>query len=214
MENQNPFRLIHPGAGQLFRSLMVGTAVWGIYIIFLVPNVLGDVLEAKTTVSGELSKERGDGRALPIDQTNWTKPQSSFKWIAMATGYETPWDSMGRSGWMTDDAYVNPVDPGTSEFPKETEAIYIVFAVSPLDAPSQYRAAWYFLPDGKTRANEPDGTDALFLEMNEKAGYLEIYQPEGGWKIGKYLVRLFFESPGQELYDPNVVGTMEFTITE
>jgi len=89
-----------------------------------------------------------------------------------------------------------------------------VFAISPLDAPSQYRAAWYYLADGQTRSDEPDGTDALMLEMNEKSGYLEIFQPEGGWKVGKYLVRLFFESPGQALYNPNVVGTMEFTITE
>lgn len=160
------------------------------------------------------TSERGDGEAFAIDQSNWKWPQSSYKWIAMARGVETPWESYGRSGWLTDDAYVMPVDPGVSEFSKDTEIFYIVFAISPLDAPSQYRAAWYYLADGQTRSDEPDGTDALMLEMNEKSGYLEIFQPEGGWKVGKYLVRLFFESPGQALYNPNVVGTMEFTITE
>lgn len=155
-----------------------------------------------------------EGQALPLDQTNWTKPQSAFLWIAMARDYKTSWDSFGRQGWMTDDAYFLPVDPGVSEFTPDTEVFYIVFAAAALDAPSQYRAAWYYMPDGKTREAEMAGTDALTLDMNEKSGYLEIYRPPGGWKKGKYLIRLFFESPGQELYDPNVVGTMEFTITD
>jgi len=171
-------------------------------------------LAVKPATTGEPVKVQGDGKALPIDQKNWKFPQSAFHWVAMARDYTTPWDSVGRPGWMTDDAYVVPVDPGVSEFTPDTKIFYIVFAAIALDAPSQYRAAWYYMPDGKTRENELTGTDALELEMNEKSGYLEVFQPEGGWKKGKYLLRLFFESPGQELYDGNVVGTMEFTITD
>ena len=151
---------------------------------------------------------------MALDQENWQRPQSAFKWIAMARDIKVPWDTFGRQGWMTDDAYVEPVDPGVSEFSADTEIFYLVFAVSALDAPSQYRAAWFHMPDGKIPSDELTGTDALFMEMNEKAGYLEIYRPEGGWKKGKYLVKLYFESPGQELYDPNVIGTMAFTITD
>ncbi|RMH08835.1 MAG: hypothetical protein D6704_02350 [Nitrospirae bacterium] len=151
---------------------------------------------------------------LALDQKNWKRPQAGFKWIAMARDIATPWDTFGRQGWMTDDAYVEPVDPGVSEFPSDTEAFYIVFSIPPLDAPSQYRAAWYYMPDGKTPEPKPVGTDALFLEMNEKSGYLEVFKPEGGWKKGKYLLKLFYESPGQDLYEGNVIGTMEFTITE
>ena len=151
---------------------------------------------------------------MALDQENWQRPQSAFKWIAMARDIKVPWDTFGRQGWMTDDAYVEPVDPGVSEFSADTDIFYLVFAVSALDAPSQYRAAWFHMPDGKTPSEELTGTDALFMEMNEKAGYLEIFQPEGGWKKGKYLVKLYFESPGQELYDPNVIGTMAFTITD
>lgn len=153
-------------------------------------------------------------RALALDQTNWRIPQSSFKWIAMASGINTSWDSFGRQGWMTDDAYVEPVNPGVSEFLPDTEKFYLVFAVSPLDAPSQYRAAWYYMPDGKSYDDELVGTDALMLEMNEKAGYLEVFRPKEGWKKGKYFIKLFFESPGQELYEAQVVGTMTFTITD
>lgn len=156
----------------------------------------------------------GQTKLLALDQTNWQTPQSAFKWIAMARDITTPWDSFGRQGWMTDDAYVQPVDPGVSEFSADTEIFYLVFEVSALDAPSQYRAAWYHVPDGETPAVQLTGTDALFMEMNEKSGYLEIFKPEGGWKTGKYLLKLYFESPGQELYEPNAIGTMTFTITE
>ena len=131
----------------------------------------------------------------------------------MAKDIRVPWDSHGRQGWLTDDAYVEPVDPGTSEFSPDTEIFYIVFEVGALDAPSQFRAAWYYMPDEKTHEPEHSGTDALFLEMNEKAGYLEVYRPDNGWQKGQYLLKIFFESPGQELYEGNVVGTMIFTIT-
>ena len=215
MRNRGRISTIKRGRQQHWACtiLFVG-AVGLLSTTIMVTFASGGMLDAKPANTIDLSKESGDGEGLVIDQKNWTSPQSSFKWVAIARGYEVPWDSVGRTGWLTDDAYVSPVDPGVSEFSSDTEAIYIVFAISALDAPSQFRAAWYHLPDGKTRSNKPDGTDALFLEMNEKSGYLEIYQPEGGWEKGKYLVRLFFESPGQELYDPNVVGIMAFTIID
>ena len=169
------------------------------------PNAAVKESEGSVTTQTEL---------MALDQKNWKRPQSAFKWIAMARDIKVPWDTFGRQGWMTDDAYVEPVDPGVSEFSPDTEIFYLVFAVSALDAPSQYRAAWFHVPDGHTPSKELTGTDALTMEMNEKAGYLEIYRPEEGWKKGKYLVKLYFESPGQDLYDPNVIGTMQFTITE
>ena len=166
--------------------------------------------EAQKEISGN---SHSDGRILALDQKNWKRPQSSFNWVAMARDIKVPWDSHGRQGWLTDDAYVEPVDPGASEFSPDTEIFYIVFEVGALDAPSQFRAAWYYMPDGKTHELNHSGTDALFLEMNEKAGYLEVYRPDNGWQNGQYLLKIFFESPGQELYEGNVVGTMLFTIT-
>lgn len=186
-------------------------------VVFLVGQAQGQTTsgftpqEAKKEMSGT---SVSGNRVMALDQKNWKRPQSSFNWVAMARGIKTPWDSHGRQGWMTDDAYVEPVDPGVSQFTPDTETFYIVFQVGALDAPAQFRAAWYFMPDGKTPAKEHSGTDALYLDMNEKAGYLEVFRPEGGWKHGQYLLRIFFESPGQELYDGNVVGTMVFTITD
>ncbi len=168
----------------------------------------------KSAVKESEGNVRTSTDLMALDQEDWQRPQSAFKWITMARDIKTPWDSFGRPGWMTDDAYVEPVDPGVSKFSPETEIFYLVFEVSALDAPSQYRAAWYHMPDGQTPSKELTGTDALFLEMNEKAGYLEIFRPQDGWQKGKYLVKLYFESPGQELYEPNVIGTMEFTITD
>ena len=43
---------------------------------------------------------------MALDQEHWQRPQSAFKWIAMARGINIPWDTFGRQGWMTDDAYV------------------------------------------------------------------------------------------------------------
>lgn len=196
------------------RKIIYALSLMAMSFFVALPGQAEKGIGIKPITAEETDKVQGDGKALPLDQKNWKFPQASFQWVAMARDYTTPWDSVGRAGWMTDDAYVIPVDPGVSEFTPDTKIFYIVFAATALDAPSQYRAAWYYMPDGKTREMEPTGTDALELEMNEKSGYLEIFQPEGGWKKGKYLLRLFFESPGQELYDPNVVGTMEFTITD
>ncbi len=192
------------GLAVLLLALVMPALVWGEEKGFTATAATKES-EGSVTATAEL---------MALDQENWQRPQSAFKWIAMARDIKVPWDTFGRQGWMTDDAYVEPVDPGASEFSANTDIFYLVFAVSALDAPSQYRAAWFHMPDGKTPSEELTGTDALFMEMNEKAGYLEIYRPEDGWKKGRYLVKLYFESPGQELYDPNVIGTMSFTITE
>ena len=150
---------------------------------------------------------------MAFDQTNWKRPQGVFSWITMARGYETPWDSLGRPGWMTSgDAYVEPVDPGISEFTPETEKFYIVFEGQPLDAPGQFAAAWFEMEDGQASSMTPVGRDVIELEMNQRYGYFIISKPSGGWKKGKYQVKIYYGSPGQELHAVNVIGTMEFTI--
>ncbi|MDR4493326.1 MAG: hypothetical protein AB7P17_10380 [Nitrospirales bacterium] len=152
-------------------------------------------------------------KEMAFDQVNWNRPQGVFSWITMARGYETPWDSIGRPGWMTiQDAYVKPVDPGISEFPADTESIYIVFEGQPLDAPGQFAAAWHEMENGKVTSNTPVGKDIIELEMNQRFGYFLISKPAEGWKKGKYLVKIYYGSPGQNLHPTNVIGTMEFTI--
>jgi hypothetical protein len=133
----------------------------------------------------------------------------------MARGIsDTPWDSSeGRPGWRTmEDAYVKPVDPGISEFPADTEIFYIVFEGQPLDAPAQFAAAWFEMKNGEVESNTPVGKDVIELEMNQRFGYFEIFPPQEGWKLGNYLVKIFYGSPGQALHAVNVIGTMQFTI--
>ena len=150
---------------------------------------------------------------MAFDQVNWKRPQGVFTWITMATGYDTPWDSLGRPGWMTTgDAYVEPVNPGVSEFPLDTQMFYIVFEAQPLDAPGQFAAAWFQMNDGQVTSNTPIGKDVIELEMNQRSGYFQITKPAEGWKPGKYQVKIFYGSPGQALHAVNVIGTMEFTI--
>jgi hypothetical protein len=152
---------------------------------------------------------------MAFDQVNWKRPQGVFTWITMARGYETPWDSLGRPGWMTSgDAYVEPVDPGVSEFSQDTQVFYIVFEAQPLDAPGQFAAAWYAIHDGQGPSDTPIAKDVIELDMNQRSGYFEISQPAEGWKSGKYHVEIFYGSPGQDLHSVNVIGTMEFTIKE
>ena len=170
----------------------------------------GDPFGTSPLHTNEVEQEK----SLAFDQVNWNRPQGVFTWITMARGYQIPWDSHGRAGWMTDDAYVEPVDPGISTFPSNTPEIYIVFEGQPLDAPGQFAASWYPMAEGKAPSTEPMGKDILELEMNQRFGYFIISPPNEKWAVGTYLVKVYYGSPGQQLHETNVVGTMEFTITD
>ncbi|MDR4484078.1 MAG: hypothetical protein R3B95_12825 [Nitrospirales bacterium] len=91
----------------------------------------------------------------------------------------------------TGDAYVEPVNPGISEFPVDTQMFYIVFEAQPLDAPGQFAAAWFQMKDGQVTSNTPVGKDVIELEMNQRSGYFQISKPADGWNPGKYQVKIF-----------------------
>jgi hypothetical protein len=163
--------------------------------------------------SASAPQPKESAREMAFDQVNWKRPQGVFSWITIARGYETPWDTIGRPGWMTiEDAYVKPVDPGVSEFSADTEEFYIVFEGQPLDAPGQFAAAWYEMQNGQPLTTEPLGKDVIELEMNQRFGYFQIFRPADGWKPGKYQIKIYYGSPGQDLHATNIIGTLEFTI--
>ena len=152
---------------------------------------------------------------MAFDQVDWNRVQGIFSWITMARGFsDTAWDSSeGRPGWRTmEDAYVKPIDPGVSEFSADTDIFYIVFEGQPLDAPAQFAAAWFKMKDGNVESRTPIAKDVIELDMNQRFGYFEIFPPAEGWKMGDYLVKIYYGSPGQDLHAVNVVGTMQFTI--
>ena len=195
----------------LKRSLLLKW-LWSVLLVTLLysPTWAGDPFGNST-----LMPDNNSPKDMAYDQVDWNRVQGVFSWITMARGFsDTPWDSSsGRPGWMTmEDAYVKPIDPGVSEFPVDTEIFYIVFEGQPLDAPAQFAAAWFEMKDGKVESNTPVDKDVIELDMNQRFGYFEIYQPEQGWKPGNYQVKIFYGSPGQALHAINVIGTMQFTI--
>ena len=207
----NTFNGNHRSYGRCHVSVFQTIIVFGLLVIPLPDRTFaGDPFGTKQSPE-ILIEEPTD---IAFDQVNWKRPQGVFTWIAMARGYDTPWASHGRPGWMTDDAYVEPVDPGVSTFPPDTPEIFIVFEGQPLDAPGQFAAAWHPLSDGKKVGDEPLGKDVVELEMNQRYAYFIISPPEQTWNPGKYLVDIYYGSPGQELHAINIIGTMTFTITE
>ncbi len=198
MRNRHTFRLFQ------WKSLLL------LLCLLSSPSWAGDPFGNST-----LSLNNYGPKDIAYDQVNWNRVQGVFSWITMARGYtDTPWDSFaGRPGWMTiEDAYVKPIDPGVSEFSADTEIFYIVFEGQPLDAPAQFAAAWFEMKDGRVTSNTLVDKDVIELDMNQRYGYFEIYQPEEGWKLGEYQVKIFYGSPGQALHAINVIGTMTFTI--
>jgi hypothetical protein len=150
-----------------------------------------------------------------LDSQQRGVPQAMFVWIKMAKGYEVEWDSFGRKGWYTQDPRLKPIEPGTTAFPPDTPAVYIVFEVAPLEDPAQFSAQWFLEDkDGKI-SDQPVGRDTLAVPGHERYGFLELQRPADGWKTGNYLVKIFITPQGQQSFHAvNQVGTMRFQVTD
>ena len=142
-------------------------------------------------------------------------PQSLFTWIKMARGYDVEWDTFGRKGWYTQDPRLKPIAPGTSVFSPETPAVYIVFEVAPLEDPAQFAAQVFPVSaDGKT-SETVIVQDSLEVPGHERYGFLELKKPSLQWPQGKYLVKIYITSLGQQPFHAvNQVGTMRFVVTD
>ncbi len=142
-------------------------------------------------------------------------PQSLFTWIKMARGYDVEWDTFGRKGWYTQDPRLKPIAPGTTVFAPDTPAVYIVFEVAPLEDPAQFAAQVFPVSaDGKT-GEHAIVTDSLEVPGHERYGFLELKKPSEQWLPGKYLVKIYITSLGQQPFHAvNQVGTMRFAVAE
>lgn len=142
-------------------------------------------------------------------------PQSLFTWIKMARGYDVEWDTFGRKGWYTQDPRLKPIAPGTTVFLPDTPAVYIVFEVAPLEDPAQFGAQVFSIgADGKT-GDTVIVQDSLEVPGHERYGFLELKKPADQWPQGKYLVKIYITSLGQQPFHAvNQVGTMRFVITD
>jgi hypothetical protein len=142
-------------------------------------------------------------------------PQSLFTWIKMARGYDVEWDTFGRKGWFTQDPRLKPIAPGTTVFSPDTPAVYIVFEVAPLEDPAQFAAQVFPVGvDGKT-SDTVIVQDSLEVPGHERYGFLELKKPSSLWPQGKYLVKIYITSLGQQPFHAvNQVGTMRFVVTD
>ncbi len=142
-------------------------------------------------------------------------PQSLFTWIKMARGYEVEWDTFGRKGWFTQDPRLKPIAPGTTIFTPDTPAVYIVFEVAPLEDPAQFAAQVFAIgADGKT-SDAVIVQDSLEVPGHERYGFLELKKPSSQWPQGKYVVKIYITSLGQQPFHAvNQVGTMRFAVTD
>lgn len=158
----------------------------------------------------------GEIEAPSMDEQRRGRPQSIFVWIHMAKGYEVEWDTFRREGWYTQDPRLKPIEPGTTVFAPDTEAIYIVFEVAPLEDPAQFSAQWFLVDEkGNPISETPVGKDVLEVPGHSRWGYLELKAPPGGWPKGNYLVKIFITPLGQQPFHAvNQVGTMHFKITD
>ncbi len=142
-------------------------------------------------------------------------PQSLFTWIKMARGYDVEWDTFGRKGWYTQDPRLKPIAPGTTVFVPDTPAVYIVFEVAPLEDPAQFAAQVFpITADGKT-GETVIVQDSLEVPGHERYGFLELKKPSPQWPRGKYLVKIYITSLGQQPFHAvNQVGTMRFAVID
>lgn len=170
-----------------------------------------DLMVPKEQVTTEF--EPTETPSLDVQQKG--VPQSLFTWIKMARGYEVEWDTFGRKGWYTQDPRLKPIAPGTSVFSPDTPAVYIVFEVAPLEDPAQFAAQVFPVSaDGKT-SETVIVQDSLEVPGHERYGFLELKKPSLHWPQGKYLVKIYITSLGQQPFHAvNQVGTMRFVVTE
>ena len=180
------------------------------------------ILPVETQAARELMtpKEQAQTESEPIklpslDDQKGGVPQSIFVWIKMAKGYEVEWDSFGRKGWYTQDPRLKPIGAGTSVFTPDTQAVYIVFEVAPLEDPAQFSAQWFLVDEKGNISDTPVGRDTLAVPGHERYGFLELEKPADGWKKGDYFVKIFITPQGQQpFHAANQVGTMRFKITD
>ncbi|MCS6290926.1 MAG: hypothetical protein H8K10_18360 [Nitrospira sp.] len=211
MSERGADQVVSRGGRWLFHVLVAGllmTANLGFSIAVAEGR---DLMVPKEQVTTEF--EPTETPSLDVQQKG--VPQSLFTWIKMARGYEVEWDTFGRKGWYTQDPRLKPIAPGTTLFSPDTPAVYIVFEVAPLEDPAQFAAQVFPVgADGKT-GDRAIVTDSLEVPGHERYGFLELKKPSEQWPQGKYLVKIYITSLGQQPFHAvNQVGTMRFAVTD
>lgn len=128
-------------------------------------------------------------------------PQGIFRSITMSEGFEE------ELGFRRTHEIV-PVKPG-DRFRPDIPAVYVVFLLH-----QHYQAFKVFgrcFPEDVAGLDPQTavGEDAMYIALEDETGYLKLFPPQGGWKLGRYKVEIH---AGEEVNEVSLIGTMRFTI--
>ena len=128
-------------------------------------------------------------------------PRGMFRSITMAEGYD---EELGFRRTQE----IIPIKP-TEQFRPDASGVFIVFQLH-----QHYQAFKVFgrcFPEAVAGLDPHTvvGEDAMYISLEDESGFLKLTPPEGGWKPGRYKVKIH---AGEQVNEVSLVGTMRFTI--
>ena len=128
-------------------------------------------------------------------------PEGMFRSIVLSESFEE------ELGFQRTHEIV-PVKP-TERFQSDSAPVYIVFKLH-----QHYQS---FLLFGLCYPEEVVGLDgeisvsqdSMYVALEDDTGYLKLLPPQGGWKPGRYKVRIH---AGEQVNEMTLMGTMRFTV--
>jgi hypothetical protein len=101
-----------------------------------------------------------------------------------------------------------PVRP-TERFHIDSDPVFIVFKLHQHYQSFQVFGLCYPEEVPGLEGNAVVSQDAMYIALEDDTGYLKLLPPQGGWKAGRYKVRIH---AGEQVNDMSLMGTMRFTI--
>jgi hypothetical protein len=177
-------------------------------LFMLLPILLFLMLDAGPLLAEELPLTR----IVPIpefqnrqqDQRQYNfdaPPEGMFRSIVLSESFEE------ELGFQRTHEIV-PVNP-TEWFQSDSAPVYIVFKLH-----QHYQSFLLFglcYPedvvglDGETSVSQ----DSMYVALEDDTGYLKLLPPQGGWKPGRYKVRIH---AGEQVNEVTLMGTMRFAV--
>lgn len=129
-------------------------------------------------------------------------PQGMFLTIQMAEGFEE------EIGFRRTNEIV-PVNP-TEDYAQDTAAVFVVFQTHQHYQPFKVFGLCYPEDVRGLESGTLVTQDVAQMTTEDETGYLKLFAPQGGWKPGRYKVRIHV---GEAVNEMTLIGTMRFTIT-
>ena len=128
-------------------------------------------------------------------------PEGMFRSIDMTEGFEE------ELGFRRQNEIV-PVNP-TSEFHSGSKPVFIVFQLYPHFQSFEIFGVCYPEAVPELDPKTVIARDTMYIATEDESGYLKLFPPAGGWKSGKYTVKIHV---GEQINAISLMGTMRFTV--